>query len=209
MKLIVGAGARPNFTTIQQAIPNKFREVALERSNMTWILSRFRTVIMLRSAARRKSWPPWMRTAACEGMPFMPEMLQFCGKTFSCQCGRAQDMRDGAQDVQGRRLNATVHLAGLRCDGSAHGGCEADCNLFWKDVWLKPAGERLGSSGAPAPDGAKRPVPLVARKALWPPRAGPRAVTERKRTTPARRPGSTTRPSPSPRGVSGSMCMTW
>jgi hypothetical protein len=28
-------------------------------------------------------------------------------------------------------------LAGLRCDGSAHGGCQADCNLFWKDAWLK------------------------------------------------------------------------
>ena len=52
---------------------------------------------------------------------------------------------------KGRRLNAAVHLAGLRCDGSAHGGCQADCNLFWKDVWLKPA------EGRPAP-AAPRPT---------------------------------------------------
>jgi hypothetical protein len=28
----------------------------------------------------------------------------------------------------------------LRCDGSAHGGCEAACLLFWKEQWLKKAG---------------------------------------------------------------------
>jgi hypothetical protein len=30
-----------------------------------------------------------------------------------------------------------VHLDNLRCDGSAHGGCQAGCLLFWKDAWLK------------------------------------------------------------------------
>src|SRR6185503_3860140 len=33
-------------------------------------------------------------------------------------------------------------------DGSAHGGCEASCTLFWKDVWLKPV----------AKDAATQPV---------------------------------------------------
>jgi hypothetical protein len=30
-----------------------------------------------------------------------------------------------------------VHLEGLRCDGKAHGGCQAGCLLFWKDEWLE------------------------------------------------------------------------
>jgi hypothetical protein len=29
-------------------------------------------------------------------------------------------------------------LEGVRCDGSAHGGCQAACSVFWKDAWLKP-----------------------------------------------------------------------
>ena len=32
---------------------------------------------------------------------------------------------------------SAVHLE-TRCDGSAHGGCQASCLLFWKDAWLKP-----------------------------------------------------------------------
>jgi hypothetical protein len=39
-----------------------------------------------------------------------------------------------------------VHLAGLHCDGSEHGGCQAECNLFWKNVWLKPADDKGGSA---------------------------------------------------------------
>jgi hypothetical protein len=40
-----------------------------------------------------------------------------------------------------RRLDHTMHLVGARCDGSAHGGCQADCLLFWREEWLEtPAG---------------------------------------------------------------------
>jgi hypothetical protein len=31
----------------------------------------------------------------------------------------------------------TVHLEGLRCNGEAHGGCQAGCLFFWKEAWLK------------------------------------------------------------------------
>ena len=34
-------------------------------------------------------------------------------------------------------MDSAVHLE-TRCDGSAHGGCQASCLLFWKDAWLKP-----------------------------------------------------------------------
>jgi hypothetical protein len=41
------------------------------------------------------------------------------------------------QTWKSRRLNHTVHLESARCDGSTHDGCQAECNLFWKDSWLK------------------------------------------------------------------------
>jgi hypothetical protein len=41
--------------------------------------------------------------------------------------------------VRGRRVHQAVHLD-TRCDGSAHGGCQAGCLIFWKEAWLKPLG---------------------------------------------------------------------
>jgi hypothetical protein len=74
-----------------------------------------------------------------DGMPFMPEMLQFCGKQLRVSAVAHKTCETNRETWTGRRLNRTVHLTGARCDGSAHGGCEAECLLFWKDAWLKPA----------------------------------------------------------------------
>jgi len=74
-------------------------------------------------------------------MLFMPEMLQFCGQRLRVGAV-AIDMRNSTPDLEGAPPPSDGHLAGLRCDGSAHGGCQAECNLFWKDVWLKPATTR-------------------------------------------------------------------
>ncbi len=72
-----------------------------------------------------------------EGMPFMPEMFQFCGKRFQVHKS-AHKTCDTVNPIRSVRLNQTIHLK-TRCDGSAHGGCQAQCLLFWKDEWLKPA----------------------------------------------------------------------
>src|SRR5882762_6347885 len=80
-----------------------------------------------------------------DGLPFMPEMLQFCGQRLPV-FRRAHKTCDPPNGLQGRRMAAAVHLDGLRCDGSAHGGCQAGCLMFWKDAWLKKA-------DAPAADG--------------------------------------------------------
>jgi hypothetical protein len=69
-------------------------------------------------------------------MPFMPEMLQFCGGRFTV-AAVSHKTCDTATRTGGRKLDRTVHLQGTRCDGHAHGGCEADCNLFWREEWLK------------------------------------------------------------------------
>lgn len=80
-----------------------------------------------------------------DGMPFMPEMLAFCGKRFQVY-KRAHKTCDTVFPVRGRRVDRAVHLE-TRCDGSAHGGCQASCLIFWKEAWLKPVSED-------APEGA-------------------------------------------------------
>ncbi len=75
---------------------------------------------------------------ALDGLPFMPEMVQFCGQRFTVvkRASKACTPSDGSI----RQVRRAVHLEGVRCEGSAHGGCEANCLLYWKEDWLKPAG---------------------------------------------------------------------
>ena len=71
-----------------------------------------------------------------DGLPFMPEMFKYCGGRFRVY-KRAHKTCDPPNGIQGRRMTATVHLEDLRCDGQAHGGCQAGCLIFWKEAWLK------------------------------------------------------------------------
>lgn len=73
-----------------------------------------------------------------DGVPFMPEMVQYCGKSFEVW-RRADKTCDEGRGGAIRRVTDTVHLKELRCDGSVHGGCDAGCLLFWKEQWLKRA----------------------------------------------------------------------
>jgi hypothetical protein len=72
-----------------------------------------------------------------EGLPFMPEMLQHCGKRLRVY-RRADKTCDTITGTwRGRRMERTVHLESARCDGQAHGGCQAACMMFWKEAWLR------------------------------------------------------------------------
>jgi hypothetical protein len=71
-----------------------------------------------------------------EGLPFMPEMVQYCGRRFGVY-RRADKVFLDRHYVA--RMKATVLLEGLRCDGHAHGGCQMSCLLLWKEAWLRPA----------------------------------------------------------------------
>jgi hypothetical protein len=82
-----------------------------------------------------------------ERMPFMPEMLGYCGKRFRVSAV-AHKTCDSAYKTFGRKLENSVHLEELRCDGSAHGGCQATCLLFWKTAWLKPVDEASSAVAA-------------------------------------------------------------
>jgi len=76
-----------------------------------------------------------------DGMPFMPEMFAFCGQRFQVY-KRAHKTCDTVFPVRGRRVKDAVHLD-TRCDGSAHGGCQAGCLIFWKLAWLKRVDDGL------------------------------------------------------------------
>jgi hypothetical protein len=71
-------------------------------------------------------------------LPFMLEMVEFCGRTFrvskrvvkTCYYGTSSGMRKfPAEDV--------VLLDGLRCSGGAHDGCQKACTIFWREAWLR------------------------------------------------------------------------
>jgi hypothetical protein len=96
---------------------------------------------------------------AIEGMPFMPEMLAFCGQRFRVD-KRADKTCNTITIMESRRLDNTVHLEGLRCNGTAHGGCQAQCFLFWKEAWLKRIENSQDHSGpSSATHEPARPVP--------------------------------------------------
>jgi hypothetical protein len=70
-------------------------------------------------------------------LPFMPEMLAFCGKQFRVS---RRAFKTCVDDGDMRQLDDTVFLEEVRCDGAAHAGCDRGCLMFWKTAWLKPAG---------------------------------------------------------------------
>jgi len=75
-----------------------------------------------------------------DGLPFMPEMLAFAGRRFqvSAVTHRTCDtVKTSGTSGTTRRMEGAVHLQDLRCGGSAHGGCQASCLLFWKEDWLE------------------------------------------------------------------------
>ena len=70
-----------------------------------------------------------------EGLPFMPQMFQYCGRRFEV-FKRAHKTCDTVNQTGGRRMADAVHLD-VRCDGQAYGGCQAACLIFWKEAWLR------------------------------------------------------------------------
>jgi len=103
-----------------------------------------------------------------DALPFMPEMLQFAGKQFRVS-KRAFKTCDQVKNSGMYRMERTVHLEGLRCDGSAHGGCQAGCLIFWKEGWLRRAGDD-GQEAAPA---ASVATLETLQRETRPPGAGP------------------------------------
>lgn len=88
-------------------------------------------------------------------LPFMPEMVEFCGRRFqvskrvvkTCYYGTSSGMRKfAAEDV--------VLLEGLRCSGAEHDGCQKACTIFWREAWLRRVSNRVSNAAVnpPLPD---------------------------------------------------------
>jgi hypothetical protein len=84
-----------------------------------------------------------------ESLPFMPEMVRFCGQRFRVD-KLALKLCDTIDWSGMYRMRNAVHLEGLRCDGQAHGGCQAGCLLYWKKAWLKRVAAEPQLPPAPA-----------------------------------------------------------
>lgn len=83
-----------------------------------------------------------LRTLDADGtldrLPFMPEMIESCGKRFrvarrvlkTCAYGTDSTMLAfNAEDV--------VVLDGVRCSGDDHDVCPKHCLIFWREAWLQ------------------------------------------------------------------------
>jgi hypothetical protein len=85
------------------------------------------------------------KSGRLEGMPFMPEMFKWCGQRFQVYKRAHKTCDTVTGNYVNRLLPNSVHLD-LRCDGGAHGGCQAGCLIFWKQAWLKPINQEASVS---------------------------------------------------------------
>jgi hypothetical protein len=69
-----------------------------------------------------------------EGLPFMPEMRRYYGKSFRV-LKRVDNMF--VEELGPRRIKNAVILAGITCDGSAHAECARTCPFLWKRLGRK------------------------------------------------------------------------
>ena len=71
-----------------------------------------------------------------DNLPFMPEMFAYCGRQLRVY-KRAHKTCDTIKYSGSQRIANAVHLEGIRCNGQAHGGCQSECLVFWKEAWMK------------------------------------------------------------------------
>jgi hypothetical protein len=103
-----------------------------------------------------------------ENMPFMPEMARWCGQRLT-----VASVASKLCDTQGRsgmrRMDNAVHLTQARCDGSAHGACEAGCLIYWKLAWLREVdGPATAEPATPVAPNGSRLLPLLVANAQRP-----------------------------------------
>jgi len=92
-----------------------------------------------------------------EQLPFMREMVEYCGQRFRVSrravkiC--ASGMKGGSV-LRGFRTDDVVILEGLRCSGADHDGCQKSCVILWKEAWLRKVDDATVPSEVQATDSA-------------------------------------------------------
>jgi len=81
------------------------------------------------------------RGGCLDSLPFLPEMGDYCGREFRVS-KRLEKYNDYVYRTGLRRMKNAVLLEGLRCNGESHGGCQALCQIIWKEAWLTRVAEK-------------------------------------------------------------------
>jgi hypothetical protein len=96
-----------------------------------------------------------------DNLPFMPEMLAFCDRRMTVH-KVALKVCDALTWTGMHKMTRAVHLTGARCDGSAHGGCQTACSLYWKDEWLRKVDPDEPASFVDSPvEPPRRSLPIL------------------------------------------------
>ena len=125
-------------------------------------------------------------TGRLDAMPFMPEMLRYCGNRLRV-FKRADKTCDNIKPWNMRRVKHAVHLADVRCDGKAHGECDAGCLIFWHEACLKRANSEIVSEAQIRDAAPLATHPVQARPSQTTP-AGPALCTVESLLQASRRP---------------------
>jgi hypothetical protein len=82
-------------------------------------------------------------------LPFMPEMLPYCGRRFRVSHRVVKVCASGMKTLMflGEFRNDDVVVLDLRCTGAAHGGCQKACVIFWREAWLRRVEDGLQPVG--------------------------------------------------------------
>jgi hypothetical protein len=93
-----------------------------------------------------------------EGMPFMPQMLQYCGKQFQVSKSAHKACDTATFSGGAFSINDVVHLENLRCTGADYDRCQSACLFYFKYAWLKRANKHERSEAKPAQSTAQTPA---------------------------------------------------
>jgi hypothetical protein len=96
-----------------------------------------------------------LRTLDEEGtsrhLPFMPEMVEFCGRRFRVSKRVLKTCISGpVATILAFSPDDVVLLEGLRCSGAAHDGCQKACTIFWREAWLRKVDDSAVSTNTQA-----------------------------------------------------------
>jgi hypothetical protein len=94
-------------------------------------------------------------------------MLRYCGQRLTVD-KVAHKLCDTLTRSGIRKMDNAVHLSGVRCDGSGHGGCQAACLIYWKHAWLRKV-DRAEAATPPVPEPAPELQPLLTIASRRPP----------------------------------------
>jgi hypothetical protein len=82
-----------------------------------------------------------LQTLNAEGtldhLPFMPEMIEFCGRKFRVSMQALTVCFSGPGTRRAFKTDDVVTLDNIRCSGAAHDGCQKACAILWREAWLR------------------------------------------------------------------------